>query len=497
MGTSGWRTRNPMRLVCCNTIMHFVVLATVIQLGSMRNYDPTNDLGEDDFRSQFGLDPITDPKLKAKRFKALKQHEEIIKKQNLQYDNGVKPWFDKLNEFSDLTDEEFVKAKTGLNPSPSDGYGRGLILHGPEMRDNRSEKYFDTFRYSRASVPRSYSSVDQGYVTPVRNQKQCGSCVSFTTIAMVETCFKKITGVFGDYSEQELVDCGYRKNYANGCNGAQMYSYTKWIVENRRKLSHENANPYLNTSPKLRCPRENPYRQGAQVSDQFFTDVGDEDMLKKLVYEHGAVGIALESDQTFGSYGGGILTGCSENRNRYQNHAVTVVGYGTEDGIDYWLIKNSWSEGWGDKGYIKVKRGVNACGIGWQIVTVDCKRTRGPTDAPQTTKEPCDDSYSDCPELAKTNCKDYGNKCRKSCGLCKGMTPHPSNTCPDYWPSCKTYFKNYCDHKEYKEKCCMSCKGVKIPCKDVWGDSCVSRRDEFCANAGWATMCKKTCGLCQ
>merc|ERR1712123_460223 len=231
MGRSGLRISNPMRLVGCNTIMHFVVLATVIQLGSMRNYDPTNDLGEDDFRSQFGLDPITDPKLKAKRFKALKQHEEIIKKQNLQYDNGVKPWFDKLNEFSDLTDEEFVKAKTGLNPSPSDGYGRGLILHGPE--------------------------------------------------------------------------------------------------------------------------------------------------------------------------------------------------------------------------------------------------------------------------LAKTNCKDYGNKCRKSCGLCKGMTPHPSNTCPDYWPSCKTYWKNYCDHKEYKEKCCMSCKGVKIPCKDVWGDSCVSRRDEFCANAGWATMCKKTCGLCQ
>merc|ERR1712123_76108 len=403
MGRSGLRISNPMRLVGCNTIMHFVVLATVIQLGSMRNYDPANDLGEDDFRSQFGLDPITDPKLKAKRFKALKQHEEIIKKQNLQYDNGVKPWFDKLNDFADLTDEEIVKAKTGLNPS--DGYGRGLILHGPEMRDNRSEKHFDTFRYSRASVPRSYSSVDQGYVTPVRNQKQCGSCVSFTTIAMVETCFKKITGVFGDYSEQELVDCGYRKNYANG------------------------------------------------------------------------------------SYGGGILTGCSENRNRYQNHAVTVVGYGTEGGIDYWLIKNSLSEGWGDKGYIKVKRGVNACGIGWQIVTVDCKRTRGPTDAPQTTKEPCDDSYSTCPELAKTNCKDYGNKCRKSCGLCKGMTPHPSNTCPDYWPSCKTYFKNYCDQKEYKEKCCMSCKGVG-------GASCWShsRRDKFCANAGFATRCKKTCG---
>jgi len=276
-----------------------------------------------------------------------------------------------------------------------------------------------------------------------------------------------------------------------------MYSYTKWIVDNRRLLSHENTNPYLNKRPKLQCPREKPFRQGAQVSDQFYTDVGDEDMLKRLVYEHGAVGIALFADQYFQYYGGGILTGCSQNRKPYQNHAVTVVGYGTEGGIDYWLIKNSWAERWGDKGYIKVKRGVNACGIGWYIVTVDCKRTTGPTDAPITTQEPCFDTFENCAEHAKTNCKFYGNGCQKSCGLCKGMTPHPSNTCPDYWPSCKTYFSKHCDVEMYREKCCMSCKGVST-CKDRWpSKNCDRRRKLYCAKPRLAKMCRKTCGLCQ
>ena len=67
------------------------------------------------------------------------------------------------------------------------------------------------------------------------------------------------------------------------------------------------------------------------------------------------------------------------------NHAVTVVGYGTEDGVDYWLVKNSWGSRWGDKGFIKMKRGVNMCGIGNTMVVVDCEKKDGTTDAPPTT----------------------------------------------------------------------------------------------------------------
>jgi len=490
-----------MRLTFFLCLLQLALWATIIPLGCMGNWDVENDVEEDDFLSEFGLPEIKDYKTKVERSAALKQHEKLIQRINSQFASGKKSWWDKLNSFADLPDDEVVKEKTGLKVkrrrrrSKGRPFGRGLIPSN--FTDDRSEKYFDTFRYSRGSAPRSYSAVDEGIVSPIRNQKQCGSCVAFATVATIETCFKKLTGVFGDYSEQELVDCGYRKHHANGCNGAQCYSYTKWIIENKRELMHESDYPYLNTNPKYRCPRTKPYRQGAKVTDTFYTMDGDEEMLKKLVYEHGAVLIAVNADNAFSYYGGGIFNGCGRNGQYDVNHAVAAVGYGTENGEDYWLIKNSWGDWWGEKGYIKLKRGVNACSIGWFINTVTCERVGGATDRPRTTKAPCFDDYGDdCKKYAKTNCKQYGKHCQKSCGLCKGMTPHDSNTCPDQWDTCKTYWSNYCHEERVRKWCCISCKG-KSTCVDTWGRHCRERKDEFCSHPEDRKMCKKTCGLCR
>ena len=140
--------------------------------------------------------------------------------------------------------DEFESEKTGAQIPSRRSFGRGLLEPLPEERvDPRSERYFNRFRYSRAAAPAAYSSVDLGLVSPVKNQvilepftlfregpstpspvkslqisniltmcprqKQCGSCVAFSNMALVETCFKKVTGVFGDYAEQQFVDCGY------------------------------------------------------------------------------------------------------------------------------------------------------------------------------------------------------------------------------------------------------------------------------------------------
>ena len=100
-----------------------------------------------------------------------------------------------------------------------------------------------------------------------------------------------------------------------------------------------------------------------------------------LVYKYGAVATGIyASDNSFGNYNKGVYNGCSTTQ---INHAVTVVGYGTESGKPYWLVKNSWGDNWGDGGYIKIARGKSECGIGGNCAVVECSKTGTASPAPQ------------------------------------------------------------------------------------------------------------------
>ena len=230
-------------------------------------------------------------------------------------------------------------------------------------------------------------------------------------MAAIETCFKKKTGVFGDFSEQQLVDCGYQQNGANGCNGAPSYAYLQFVADSKLALTHESTYPYLNQEPALTCPTTEPYNIGAEVTGSYYTYSGDEDLLKKLVSKHGAVVTSVAAAGAFSNYGGGVFSGCTTSS---QDHAVAVVGYGTtKEGEDFWLIKNSWGSDWGEEGFIRLRRGVGMCGVGEVLAVSKCKKVAGPTSAPLTTAKPCVDKYTNCPALAATNCHNYGEHCAK------------------------------------------------------------------------------------
>ena len=99
----------------------------------------------------------------------------------------------------------------------------------------------------------------------MKKQGHCGSCVAFATVANVETCFKKVTGVFGDYSEQQMLDCAYeykkkrakkQKYETLACRGSAFHSYTDWLADKEVQPASEEEYPY--TASKGECPKPMP-----------------------------------------------------------------------------------------------------------------------------------------------------------------------------------------------------------------------------------------------
>ena len=179
---------------------------------------------------------------------------------------------------------------------------------------------------------------------------------------------------------------------------------------------------------------------GAAVNGAYWTSSSDEATLKKLVASHGAVLTGVAAGGAFSQYKGGIFSGCSSTAE--PDHAVVVVGYGSQDGVDFWLVKNSWGSSWGENGYIRVKRGVQMCGIGGGVVTVSCApTTNNPTTtttaapttttaqttiAAETTESITTGSASSCTDLSwcsflpKFFCRfqDFTRECPQRCSRC-------------------------------------------------------------------------------
>jgi len=382
------------------------------------NRDAALSMTEEQFEEHFHLKPILDIYQYQTHQTALMRSQKQVREVNEDFAAGRKTWFDRINEFSNLPADEFIKQKTGMSDGRPVAVDAGYLEREgggfgsfPPLNDS-----LYTGRYKRNALPESYNAVEQGLVSPVKDQKNCGSCAAFATMSCIETCFKKATGVFGDYSEQQLLDCAYgRQNGAQGCDGAQPGAYLRWAGDRRAEFASEINYPYNEAVGTCSADRVEPLDQGARITGHYIThrSIEDEETMKSLLYEHGSVMVGIFADGNLQNYGGGIYYGCWDSPNVKANHAVALVGYGTENGKDYWLIKNSWGTGWGENGFGKIERGVNMCGIGEFMGVIECEKKT-------TAGSACSDSSGWCKTFPRELCAypKIRQACKQHCGLC-------------------------------------------------------------------------------
>ena len=204
--------------------------------------------------------------------------------------------------------------------------------------------------------------VEKGAVTDVKNQGSCGSCWSFSTTGALEGAHFIATGSLESFSEEQFVQCDYGLTKNLGCNGGLMDKAFAYAESNA--IQTEANYPYTSgTGRRGSC--DSSKLEGASLKVSTYTDVtkNSPEQLKAALDKQ-PVSVAIEADKmAFQMYHSGVLTGdkCGTNL----DHGVLAVGYGTENGVEYYLVKNSWGATWGDAGYVKigVEDGAGVCGI--------------------------------------------------------------------------------------------------------------------------------------
>jgi len=317
-----------------------------------------------------------------RRMKVFMDNKEKIASHNSRYHEGKETYTMKMNHLGDLFDDEHE-------------YRNGYDYEKKkQLMENKNYLGATHIYPAHVHLPEHVDWRKLGAVTEVKDQGLCGSCWAFATTGALEGQHFRKTGELVSLSEQQLIDCsrfrndGFTWHYANdGCDGGIPDLAFEYISKNGG-IDTERSYPYIdiktpeNSGIRHHC-HFNPRTVGATEKGYVDIPEGDEEALKAAVAIHGPVAVAINAEPGLRYIEQGVYQSdsCTPKTPEDLNHAVLVVGYGTEwkytfddvtsedsfEKIEYWIIKNSWGKGFGENGFFKLRRNFgNMCGVAFE-----------------------------------------------------------------------------------------------------------------------------------
>ncbi|XP_065210490.1 cathepsin L-like [Planococcus citri] len=304
--------------------------------------------------------------------------------------NDYKTQFDKKYETAELENQRmavFVENSNKVtqhkekfeNGETAEEFKKTHASHGKVQIDmsycryqfpKYDERLIKALPSNLGKAPESKNWVKEGAVTDVKDQGTCASCWDFAavswTISTIESHYylhgpqKKLVSL----STQQVLDClsATQKYGTNNCkDGGCPASALQYVIDNGG-IDADQSYGYLGKEGKCQyklCEKK------AAIKDFKIVMPEDEKLLKEVVGLIGPVTCAVNIDDDFRFYSSGIFSSncCKKKPRSEMNHDFVIVGYGSENGVDYWLCKNEWGNDWGEGGYIRIRPVIAACCI--------------------------------------------------------------------------------------------------------------------------------------